>query len=557
MLYVAGLEQALVESGVGFAFRPMIGGVAQTWTLPGLVFADDLVLLAERSSDPSEFSGVETIDVQLPDGGSIPVSEKYRYLGVNLCTSADLYDKQEEHVRQASWIAAVKEALSSLRLPLFSAQNIFLTVTTISLSLMLAMGSPVKSAPLRPGVVPSTFVYERNESQAPRAAFSKRRKHEILGQLLSGDAIIGHTPRPSHCSERDHDDCAAEPIYQAALDLACESGQAVDTSLDSACEPGRGANKSVQVGLPTRHKASQAIEKKILSSIATQTEPRAVSSGSLSFASLEQSSSLASVQGQLHCCQQCTYVTLDKLTMNRHLRKHMGEPPLQCQLCPAAFTDKSKLLAHVRTHTGERPFSCVHCNASFAQKNSLVRHIRMHTGERPFSCAHCNASFAQRKSLVRHIYSHTGERPFSCVHCGASFVQKDRLVRHIRIHTGERPFSCVYCNASFLMKVNFIDHMRSHTGERPFTCVHCNASFGRKTSLVRHIRIHTGEHPFSCVHCNTSFSMKRTLTYHMRTHTGERAFSCAHCNATFSRKNSLVRHIRKHIEGEGEPKIAP
>ncbi|KAL3188347.1 hypothetical protein MRX96_023015 [Rhipicephalus microplus] len=42
---------ALVESGVGFAFRLMIGGVAQTWTLPGLVFADDLVLLAERSSD--------------------------------------------------------------------------------------------------------------------------------------------------------------------------------------------------------------------------------------------------------------------------------------------------------------------------------------------------------------------------------------------------------------------------------------------------------------------------------------------------------------------------
>ncbi|KAL3222218.1 hypothetical protein MRX96_050057, partial [Rhipicephalus microplus] len=43
--------RALVESGVGFAFRLMIGGVAQTWTLPGLVFADDLVLLAERSSD--------------------------------------------------------------------------------------------------------------------------------------------------------------------------------------------------------------------------------------------------------------------------------------------------------------------------------------------------------------------------------------------------------------------------------------------------------------------------------------------------------------------------
>lgn len=89
-----------MESGVGFAFRLMIGGVAQTWTLPGLVFADDLVLLAERSSDLQrlvtlaadhlkslglhfnakksailQFSGVETIDVQLPDGGSIPVSD--------------------------------------------------------------------------------------------------------------------------------------------------------------------------------------------------------------------------------------------------------------------------------------------------------------------------------------------------------------------------------------------------------------------------------------------------------------------------------------------------
>ncbi|KAL3199064.1 hypothetical protein MRX96_044033 [Rhipicephalus microplus] len=34
----------------------MIGGVAQTWTLPGLVFADDLVLLAERSREQAGIS---------------------------------------------------------------------------------------------------------------------------------------------------------------------------------------------------------------------------------------------------------------------------------------------------------------------------------------------------------------------------------------------------------------------------------------------------------------------------------------------------------------------
>ncbi|XP_075744098.1 uncharacterized protein LOC142802898 [Rhipicephalus microplus] len=113
MLYVAGLEQALLESGVGFAFRLMIVLLAERSSdLQRLVtLADDHLKSLGLHFDAKklailQFSGVETIDVQLPDGGSIPVSNQYRYLGVNLCTSADIYDKQEEHVRQASVRAA-------------------------------------------------------------------------------------------------------------------------------------------------------------------------------------------------------------------------------------------------------------------------------------------------------------------------------------------------------------------------------------------------------------------------------------------------------------------
>ncbi|KAL1484243.1 hypothetical protein MTO96_050082, partial [Rhipicephalus appendiculatus] len=40
-------------------------------------------------------------------------------------------------------------------------------------------------------------------------------------------------PRQSHCSERDHDDIAAEPVYDAAPGLTCESGEAVETSLEA------------------------------------------------------------------------------------------------------------------------------------------------------------------------------------------------------------------------------------------------------------------------------------------------------------------------------------
>uniref|UniRef100_L7LWL1 Putative zinc finger protein n=1 Tax=Rhipicephalus pulchellus TaxID=72859 RepID=L7LWL1_RHIPC len=376
---------------------------------------------------------------------------------------------------------------------------------------MRVMGTPMNSARRRPGVAPSMFVYEHNESQEPRAALTRRPKHE----LLPGGATTRHTPKSSHCIERDHDDISAEPVRWVALGLDCESEQAVETSPESASELGHGTNKSVQVRLPTSHKASQANGMKILSTIPTQTETHAVSSGSCSSPSLKQSSSSASLRGQLQSCQQCTYVTRNKAHFSRHLWEHMGEPFLHCHFCQAAFIHKSRLVVHMRTHTGERPFSCVHCNASFVQKNNLVRHIRMHTGERPYSCVHCNASFVQKNSLVRHIRVHTGERPFSCAHCSASFVQKENLVRHTRMHTGERPYSCLHCNSSFSMKTCLIEHMRTHTGERPFSCVRCNASFSRKHSLVRHIRMHTGERPFSCVHCNASFSRKQYLTDHM------------------------------------------
>lgn len=109
-------------------FHLMSGGEACTWTLPGLVFADDLVLLAEQSSDLQSlvniaanhierlelhfnakksailrFSSTEVdSDVQLPGGGNIPVLNECRYLGVNFHSSVYVFSRQEEHVRQAS-----------------------------------------------------------------------------------------------------------------------------------------------------------------------------------------------------------------------------------------------------------------------------------------------------------------------------------------------------------------------------------------------------------------------------------------------------------------------
>ncbi|XP_075730570.1 uncharacterized protein LOC142772259 [Rhipicephalus microplus] len=161
--------------------------------------------------------------------------------------------------------------------------------------------------------------------------------------------------------------------------------------------------------------------------------------GSLSSASRERYHSLVSVQGELHSCRQCTYVTKYSANMRTHLRTHTGERPFQCHLCPAAFFQKIHLAIHIRTHTGERPYSCDVCSASFSQKIVLVRHMRTHTGERPFCCDHCDASFSHKDGLVRHMRIHTEERPFSCDHCSASFSRNLDLRQHVsRRHANKK-----------------------------------------------------------------------------------------------------------------------
>ncbi|XP_037514561.1 uncharacterized protein LOC119390919 isoform X5 [Rhipicephalus sanguineus] len=104
-------------------------------------------------------------------------------------------------------------------------------------------------------------------------------RDDILGQPLFGDGTIGQAPGPSHCCKTDPDDIAADPVYDAAWGLTFELGKTVETSPEPPCEPGDVTDKSVQVRLLTHHEASQANEKKILSTSATQTEPQAVSSG--------------------------------------------------------------------------------------------------------------------------------------------------------------------------------------------------------------------------------------------------------------------------------------
>ncbi|KAH7985149.1 hypothetical protein HPB49_026582 [Dermacentor silvarum] len=68
MLYVSGLERAFKAAGVGFSFRHMYEGTLVTWKLPGLVYADDIVLLAESPNSWSHSLRPAYTNVYLPGG---------------------------------------------------------------------------------------------------------------------------------------------------------------------------------------------------------------------------------------------------------------------------------------------------------------------------------------------------------------------------------------------------------------------------------------------------------------------------------------------------------
>ncbi|KAH7954089.1 hypothetical protein HPB49_015473 [Dermacentor silvarum] len=128
LLYVSGVERALLQSGLGFGLRYTTSGIDDNRRIPGLAYADDLLLMAESPRDMQSlldicanemkklglrFNAQKTTVVQLAgklvEGTVLRLGEEVlqiasavKYLGVNLCNGKDLYGLHEEKVGQTA-----------------------------------------------------------------------------------------------------------------------------------------------------------------------------------------------------------------------------------------------------------------------------------------------------------------------------------------------------------------------------------------------------------------------------------------------------------------------
>eukprot|EP00064_Thunnus_orientalis_P011645 superscaffoldBa00001698_g11676 len=278
---------------------------------------------------------------------------------------------------------------------------------------------------------------------------------------------------------------------------------------------------------------------------------------------------------------------LDMETFQR-LRKIYGD--LECQYCGKLFWYKVHYNAHVRTHTKEHLHYCSKCSYSSITKSSLKRHlIQKHSGLLlPCSNPGCKYSTPDKYKLQAHQRTHQEQaKSVTCPVCHHSYPEH-RLKHHIKtVHPDTVPVQgkglmvkraekCPYCDSYFLKNSSdFQQHIWAHQGKR-FQCTKCDFTCVSKPSLLRHMEQHAEFKPFRCAHCHYSCNIAGPLKRHYnRKHPDQKyqnagpgladldalkqqgGMKCPECEFIYGTNWELNRHLKsKHglklVEGTWE-----
>nr|CAI5858918.1 unnamed protein product [Callosobruchus analis] len=301
----------------------------------------------------------------------------------------------------------------------------------------------------------------------------------------------------------------------------------------------------------------------------------------------------SSVTSKLHECTKCTFKTVIKSYLDKHLLKH---PEIAsnfklsiCIHCNATFKSKTSLDDHVvKKHPDfsssitSKLHECTKCTFKTVKKDCFDKHSLKHLGLnsdfKHSTCVHCNATFKSKKSLDYHVVakhpdfiSSVTNKLHECTKCTFKTTSKCSFDKHLLKHPGLasdfRHSICVHCNATFKSKTSLDDHViRKHPDfissivSKLHECTKCTFKTTVKSSFNKH---HFREHPevasnfklSVCIHCNATFKSKKSLDYHVVakhpdfiSSVTNKLHECTKCTFKTVIKSYLDKHLLKHPE---------
>ncbi|XP_050091818.1 transcription factor grauzone-like [Anopheles aquasalis] len=188
-------------------------------------------------------------------------------------------------------------------------------------------------------------------------------------------------------------------------------------------------------------------------------------------------------------CATCGSSFPKRYLLRAHESLHVQEA---CPVCKKVLSSNHALKVHIsQMHTNDTHHICATCGKTFRTKVSMDRHMKEHLGlpcEEKVQCAQCNKWFHGKHNLKKHVrFKHieVGQL-FRCEICQHESPNSRALSYHKqRVHVEEN-FACEFCGKRFKRKLYLREHVASHTGNPLYTCNICGVKFNSHANHFTH-----------------------------------------------------------------------
>lgn len=171
-----------------------------------------------------------------------------------------------------------------------------------------------------------------------------------------------------------------------------------------------------------------------------------------------------------------------------------GQPQFGCKLCHLSFSSLGLLRKHSQLHShGSTPYACNVCSYTSMDKSTLIRHLRTHNGERPFQCAICKYAFTTKANCERHVRKRhkklTKGEVRGAMQYNPHMAERSTNSEALAPEVGSLETVCKYCSVDFKFNRVLRHHLRSlhnSCSRKPFCCKICKLGFSTKNNCIRH-----------------------------------------------------------------------